>query len=52
MNHASFTVVLEQGDNVIQFDGTGISDSFGVSIDKVSLTAVFNSTNLISNGDF
>jgi hypothetical protein len=45
-------VVLEQGDNVVQFDGTGLSDSFGISIDKVKLSAPYSLSNLIANGDF
>ena len=52
VNHASFLVVLEQGDNVVQFDGTGLSDSYGISIDKVTLTAPYSLTSLIANGDF
>jgi hypothetical protein len=52
INHATFTVTLNSGDNVLQFDGTGKSDSYGVSIDHVKLTSAYNSTNLIVNGDF
>lgn len=52
VHHASFAVVLEQGDNVLQFDGTGISDSFGVTINDVKLTAPYTSATLIANGGF
>ena len=52
VNHASYSVQLQSGDNILQFDGTGLDDSFGVSIDNVKLVSAFNSTNLIVNGDF
>lgn len=52
VNHASFEVVLNAGDNVLQFDGASLSDSYGISIDKVKLTSPYNSSNLIVNGDF
>jgi hypothetical protein len=37
---------------VLQFDGTSLSDSYGISVDNVKLTSAYNSTNLIVNGDF
>lgn len=52
VNRAKFIVVLEQGDNVVQFDGTGISDGFGITIDNVKLSAPYALSNLIANGDF
>jgi hypothetical protein len=52
INHAKYTVTLNSGNNVLQFDGTSFSDSYGVSIDNVKLTSAYNSTNLIINGDF
>jgi len=52
INHASFQVTLNSGDNLLQFDGTSLSDSFGISIDNVKLTSVYNTTNLIIGGDF
>ena len=52
VNHVSVPVVLNSGDNILQFDGTSFSDSYGVSIDNVRLVSAYNSTNLIVNGDF
>jgi len=52
INHATFQVVLSSGDNLLQFDGAGASDGFGVSIDNVKLTSIYNNTNLIVNGNF
>ena len=52
INHANLAVELKAGDNVVQFDGTSFSDSYGITIDNVKLTSRYNSTNLIVNGDF
>jgi hypothetical protein len=52
VNHASYQVTINSGENVLQFDGTSLSDSFGLAIDNVKLTSAFNGTNLIVNGDF
>ena len=52
VNHASYLVQLQSGDNLLQFDGTGLDDSFGVTIDNVKLVSADNSTNLVVNGDF
>ncbi len=52
VNHASYTVTLNSGDNVLSFDGTSMSDSYGLTIDNVKLTSAYNSLNLIVNGDF
>jgi hypothetical protein len=52
INHASYVVILGSGDNVLSFDGTSFSDSYGLTIDNVKLTSVYSSNNLIVNGDF
>ncbi len=52
VNRASYSVQLQSGDNILQFDGTGLEDSFGISIDNVKLVSAYNTTNLIVNGDF
>jgi hypothetical protein len=52
VNHATFLVTLSAGDNILQFDGTSFSDSYGISVDNIKLTSAFNSTNLIVNGAF
>lgn len=52
VNHAVYTVTLNAGDNVLNFDGTSFSDSYGLAIDNVKLTSAFNGTNLIVNGAF
>nr|BAK01612.1 predicted protein [Hordeum vulgare subsp. vulgare] len=52
VNHATFTVTLNSGDNILNFDGTSLSDSYGLAIDNVKLTSVYNATNLIVNGAF
>ena len=52
VNHFSRSVTLLECDNVLQIDGTGLSDSFGISISNVKLYSAVNSTNAITNGDF
>jgi hypothetical protein len=52
VQHASFQVTLNLGDNILQFDGSGLSDSYGISIANVQLYSVYNSTNLVKNGNF
>ena len=52
VNRASYTVTLNSGENILQFDGTSLSDGIGLTIDNVRLTSIYNSTNLIVNGDF
>jgi len=52
VNHASYSVQLQSGDNLLQFDGTGLDDSYGITIDNVKLISAYNGTNLIVNGDF
>jgi hypothetical protein len=47
INRASFNVKLLPGVNTIKLDGTSLSDHYGISINNVSLTSAFNSTNLI-----
>ena len=48
----SANVRLIAGANILAFDGAGVSDGSGLIIDNVRLISVYNSTNLISNGDF
>ena len=45
-------VQLKAGENVLEFDAAGSSDSYGLNIDNVKLYASWNSTNLIVNGNF
>lgn len=52
VNRASYTVTLNSGENILQFDGTSLSDGFGLTIDNVRLTSIYDSTNRIVNGDF
>jgi hypothetical protein len=52
VNHAVYYVTLNPGENILQFDGTSRSDSYGLTIDNVKLTSDYNSTNLVINGDF
>lgn len=52
VNKASYLVTLQSGENLLQFDGTSTDDSYGVTIDNVKLFSVYNSSNLIVNGDF
>ena len=52
VHHFSKKVQLKAGNNVLEFDGAGLSDSFGLEITNVKLASVYNKTNLIFNGDF
>ena len=50
---AVFYVQLKAGENILQFDGSGASDSYGLNIDNVRLTSKYNNyVNLIKNGGF
>lgn len=48
----STTVKLRAGENVLEFDAAGSSDTFGLTIDNVKVFSTFNSTNLVVNGNF
>jgi hypothetical protein len=52
INHASYNVTLHPDNNILQFDGTSYSDTYGVSITNVQLYSIYNNTNLIINGQF
>jgi hypothetical protein len=52
INHAAYNVTLNAGTNILQIDGTSLSDSYGVSITNVQLNSAYNHTNLIANGQF
>lgn len=52
VHHASISVQLKAGENVVSFDGASHSDSYGLLIDNVKLTSALNSSNLIVNGGF
>ena len=52
LNRASYNVILNAGENVLQFDGTSLSDTYGLTIDNVRLFSTRNSSNLVVNGDF
>lgn len=52
VRHASISVQLKAGENVLSFDAASHSDSFGLQIDNVKLSSALNSSNLIVNGGF
>ena len=52
VKHSAINVQLRPGQNVLSFDGASYSDSYGLLIDNVKLTSVYNSSNLIINGGF
>ena len=52
VQHSAINVQLKPGQNVLSFDGASYSDSYGLLIDNVKLTSVYNSSNLIINGGF
>ncbi|CAM5999473.1 unnamed protein product [Sphagnum balticum] len=52
IHHVDIPVTLKVGDNILQFDGAGISDSYGITIHNVTLSSQYNPTNLIVNGLF
>jgi hypothetical protein len=52
VNHFSGNVAFSACINVLSFDGTGVSDSFGITISNVQLFAPASTTNLIVNGNF
>ena len=52
VHKAVYYVELVAGNNILQFDGSSFSDSFGLSIDNVKLYSKYDSTNLIKNGKF
>ena len=52
VHHFSTKVILHLGENSLDFDGTGPSDTFGLEIANVKLTSGSNSNNLIVNGNF
>ncbi len=37
---------------MLQFDGTSLSDGYGITIDNVKLTFKYDTTNFVANGDF
>jgi hypothetical protein len=52
VKHLSGNVAFSACINVLSFDGTGASDSYGITISNVQLFAPSSTTNLIVNGDF
>lgn len=40
------------GQNSLQIEGAGISDSYGLTIDNVQLVRVGSAQNIVVNGDF
>lgn len=52
VNHVKVQVKLIKGTNELHFDGTSFSDSFGVSIDNVSLYHPSDNYNWVKNGGF
>ena len=52
VHHFSQQVSLQVGDNILNLDGAGLSDGYGLGIANVKLTSSSNPTNLIINGDF
>jgi hypothetical protein len=45
-------VEAQVGKNSLQFSGTGISDSYGLTIDNVGLVRVGTSSSIVINGQF
>ena len=45
-------VTASVGRNSLQFEGAGVSDGKGLTIDKVSLIRVGSANNIVVNGDF
>ena len=52
VHSVTIEVEVKGGENKLQFEGTGFSNSFGLTIDKVRLVRVGTSTNIVVNGDF
>ena len=52
INHIVLTVKLLPGNNILQFDGTSRSDSYGLTIDNVKLYEDSSKFNILRNGDF
>jgi len=52
VNHFHGLIKITECENVLQFDGAGISDSYGITVSNVKLYTATDSTNLITNGDF
>ena len=45
-------VDVNAGPNSLKFQGAGISDGYGLTIDKVKLIRDGDTTNIVINGDF
>jgi hypothetical protein len=52
VNTASIYVNAKIGENNIKFEGTGVSDSYGLTIDNVRLVKYGTNINIVTNGDF
>ena len=50
--HFNISVKVKAGANTLAFDSAGVSDGYGLIIDNVRLASIYNSNNLISNGNF
>jgi len=45
-------VTVSEGQNSLQIEGAGTSDSYGLAIDNVKLVRVGAAQNIVVNGDF
>lgn len=49
---ASVNVYANDGENILQLRGAGISDSFGMTVDNIKLVKEGTIRNLVVNGGF
>jgi hypothetical protein len=52
VHHFSQQVQLIPGNNLLELDAAGVSDSYGLNVANVQLTSAYNSTNLVADGNF
>jgi hypothetical protein len=52
VHNETIQVWLRPGNNILNFDGAGASDSYGITIDNVELASYFWTANLVLNGQF
>ena len=45
-------VSVQKGENVLRFEGAGVKDGFGLSIDNVKLIQISTGKNIVINGGF
>lgn len=52
VNSVSIVVFSQVGKNSLQFSGTGVSDSYGLTVDNVKLVRDGTLANIVVNGQF